>query len=184
MVDALYEAKSRAPAAAYVLARLGLGPGPYVLVTVHRAANTDDPARLHAIFEGLAGAIRCVFAVHPRTAAAMSRHGIEPPENVAAVEPLGYTDTMALASDALAVVTDSGGLQKEAYLLGTPCVTLRDETEWTDTVALGWNVVVGSDPVAIRRAIAAPPRGRERPPVYGDGRAAARIVDAIEQRLG
>ena len=183
MVDALYAAKSGAPTAAEVLERLGLPAGPYAFLTIHRAANTDDPARLRAILSALAGEVRCVFAVHPRTAAAIARHGLDLPPNVSSVDPLGYSDTMALAGAALAVVTDSGGLQKEAYLLGTPCVTLRDETEWTDTVALGWNVLVGADPGAIQRAITAPPRGEARPPVYGDGQAAARIVDVIESRL-
>ena len=180
MVDALLAAKERAAAPQSVLAGLGIPPGPYALVTIHRAANTDDPARLANIFAGLAGEMRCVFAVHPRTSAAMARHGLQLPPNVVPVDPLGYVETVSLTGGAVAVITDSGGLQKEAYLLATPCITLRAETEWTDTVALGWNVLVASDHGAIRRAMAVPPRGESRPPLYGDGHAAPRIVDALE----
>jgi UDP-N-acetylglucosamine 2-epimerase len=174
------KARERARAPEAVLAGLGLKAGPYAFVTVHRAANTDDPARLAAILDGLAGELRCIFAVHPRTSAARKRAGLVLPPNVHAVDPLAYVDTVALAGGAVAVVTDSGGLQKEAYLLGTPCITLREETEWTDTVALGWNVLVGADRDAIRRALLAPTHGASHPAVYGHGDAAARIVDALE----
>lgn len=180
MVDALYIARDRARPAAEVLAGLGLPAEPYCLLTVHRAANTDDPARLRAIFAGLGGAGTVVFPVHPRTRAAMAANGAPLPGNVHPVEPLGYLDTVSLARGAQAVVTDSGGLQKEAYLLETPCVTLRDNTEWTETLELGWNVLVGAGTEAIRAAIAHPPRGTTHPPVYGDGHAAARILEAIE----
>ena len=183
MVDSLLAASARARGAADVLARLGIPNGPFVLLTIHRAANTDDPARLAAIIAGLEGAGTAVFPVHPRTREALRRHGIALPKNVAVVDPLGYLDTIALASAARAVVTDSGGLQKEAYLLETPCVTLRDSTEWVETLDLGWNVLAGSVTSDIRAAIANPPRGASHPAVYGDGHAARRMIEEIERRF-
>jgi UDP-GlcNAc3NAcA epimerase len=184
MVDALLMARERAPAAAEVLGRLQLAAGgTFMLLTLHRAANTDQRGRLATILEGLEGGPTMVFPVHPRTRAALERHGLALPANVHAVEPLPYLETVALARDAAAVVTDSGGLQKEAYLLETPCITLRDETEWTETAELGWNVLVGADRERIRSALRHPPRGGSHPPVYGDGRAATVMLDAIEARL-
>ncbi len=183
MVDALMKARARAPGATEVLARLGIPPGPFLLLTIHRASNTDDPGRLAAILTGLAGAGSIVFPVHPRTRDALARHAIPLPPGVTAIEPLGYLDTVSLASEARAVVTDSGGLQKEAYLLQTPCVTLRDTTEWVETLELGWNVLAGSASGSIRAAVANPPRGSAHPPVYGDGFAARRMIDSIEQRF-
>ena len=184
MVDALLAAKGRAPAASEVLSRLGAPAGAFSLMTVHRAANTDDAARLAAIGEGVREAGTVVFAVHPRSRAAMAAQGLPLPANVVGVEPLAYLDTSALASAARAVVTDSGGLQKEAYLLGTPCITLRENTEWTETVELGWNVLVGAESAAIRAAMAAPPRGATHPDVYGDGATAGRIVALLGARFG
>ena len=180
MVDSLLYAIARAEPADAVLARLGIEPGPFVLATVHRAANTDQPARLAAIFEGMAGAGLVVLPLHPRTKAALEQQGRALPANVRVVEPLGYFDILSLQRGARAIATDSGGIQKEAYLLETPCVTLRDETEWTETVDLGWNVLAGADQKAIADALANPPRGASHPPVYGDGHAAGAIVDAIE----
>jgi UDP-N-acetylglucosamine 2-epimerase len=184
MVDTLHAVRERAPDAGVVLCSLGLEAGRFALVTVHRASNTDDVEKLRAILAGLAGEMPCVFSVHPRTRAVLDQAGILLPANVTAVEPLGYAEVVALAGGAEAVVTDSGGLQKEAYLLETPCITLRDETEWTETVDLGWNVLVGADSKRIREALAAPPRGTAHPAVYGDGHAAAAMLDAIEGHGG
>ena len=181
MVDALFAARGRAPAARDVLKRLGVPIGPYVLMTVHRAANTDDPSRMRAILEGVVEAGTVVFAVHPRARVAMREHGIDLPPNVHGVEPLAYLDTVALTGDAEALVTDSGGLQKEAYLLETPCITLRENTEWGETVELGWNVLVGGDTTAIRGALTAAPRGTSHPAIYGDGQTAGRIVRSLER---
>jgi UDP-N-acetylglucosamine 2-epimerase len=184
MVDALLAAKGRAPQADEVLARLGVPDGPFVLMTVHRAANTDDPARLAAILDGVSSAGTVVFAVHPRARVAMAEQGLHVPPNVRGVEPLAYLDTVALASAARAVVTDSGGLQKEAFLLMTPCVTLRENTEWGETVDLGWNVLVGADAEVIRAAVATAARGATHADVYGDGRTAGRIVELLAERFG
>ena len=184
MVDALYSVRERMPDASAVLTRLGIEPVPYLLLTVHRASNTDDPARLAAILDGLRDGPPAIFPVHPRTRKAMEAQGLALPDNVRTVDPLGYMEVVALQSSALAVVTDSGGLQKEAYLLETPCVTLREETEWVETVELGWNVLVGADKTAIAAAIANPPRGRTHPAVYGDGTAAKSMVRTIAERFG
>jgi UDP-GlcNAc3NAcA epimerase len=182
MVDAHAWALERAgdhlPAAAQDL-------GGYVLLTLHRAENVDDRDRLSRILDGLALELPVLFPVHPRTRAALERHGLRLPENVMALEPVGYLAMVALQSHARAVATDSGGLQKEAYLSGVPCVTLRSETEWTETVDAGWNRVVGVEPEALGRALADEAfmrRDRPRPPLYGDGRTAARIVAALERR--
>lgn len=183
MVDALYSVREGAPSGSSVLAEIGVPAGPYSLLTVHRPANTDDPAVLGRIFGALQGAGTIVFPIHPRTRAAMAANGIELPGNIVAVEPLGYAQLVAVAAGAAVVLTDSGGLQKEAYLLETPCITLREETEWTETVELGWNRLVGSDGDRLQEALSAPPRGETHPAVYGDGHAAEAIVAAIEERF-
>ena len=129
-----------------------------------------------------------MFPVHPRTRAVLERgvHGL--PSNVHAIDPVGYLEMVALESHALAIATDSGGVQKEAYLAGVPCITLRGETEWVETVEAGWNRVVDDDPDALRAALddeAFMRRDRQRPVLYGDGRAAERVVAALErQRRG
>ncbi len=184
MVDSLQYAIVLAEEADTVLTRLGVEPGPFVLATVHRAANTDDPAKLAGIFAGMADAGLVVLPLHPRTKAAIEAQSLSLPPNIRLVEPLGYFDILALQRGARAIATDSGGIQKEAYLLETPCITLREETEWTETVELGWNVLVGADSEAIAQALARPPRGPAHPPVYGDGRAAGAILNAIEEGIG
>lgn len=156
----------------------------YVLLTLHRAENVDRPARLRRILDGLAVDLPIIFPVHPRTRVAIERgaHGLPP--NVVPVEPVGYLEMVALEARAHVVATDSGGVQKEAYLSGVPCVTLRSETEWIETVEAGWNRIVDDDPSALRAALADADflrRDRPRPALYGDGRAAERIVHALER---
>ena len=156
----------------------------YVLLTLHRAENVDDPARLRSILDGLDVGLPVIFPVHPRTREAIERSGRPLPANVTTIEPAGYLEMVALEAHARAIATDSGGVQKEAYLAGVPCVTLRSETEWVETVEAGWNRVVDADPGALARALADEHfmrRHRPRPPLYGDGRAAARIVAALER---
>lgn len=184
MVDALYSVLNEAPASTDVLERLGVPADGYVLLTVHRSSNTDDPRKLAAILAGVSDAPMVVFPIHPRTRSALAAWGITLPTNVRAVEPLRYADIIALQRDAIAVATDSGGLQKEAYLLRTPCITLRNETEWTETVELGWNVLTGADEARIRAALVKPPHGSSHPAIYGEGGAASAMLDAIETRLG
>ncbi len=169
-----------------VYARLGVAPGGYYLATVHRPSNTDDPANLAAILAALSRLDRpVVFPAHPRTRRALARLDgrLRPPANVLLTEPLGYLDMLALERGARRVLTDSGGVQKEAYFFAVPCVTLRSETEWTETVAAGWNTVAGVDPDRIVAATARPRPSGAPPPVFGDGRAAERIVEVIEGYL-
>jgi UDP-N-acetylglucosamine 2-epimerase len=165
--------------AAAMAAELGLRRDAFALATLHRAANTDDPARLRGILSGLGRVgVPVLLALHPRTAAAMSREGITAPPSVRVVEPLAYRTMLALLSLARVLLTDSGGLQKEAYVLGTPCVTLRDSTEWTETITAGWNRLAGADPDSIASLGRDFARPSSRPPLYGDGHAASRIADA------
>ena len=162
-----------------ILGSLGLEPGGYVLATVHREANVR-PDRLRRIMAGLAGAgRRIVLPAHPRTRAVLIDHAIEIPPPISLVEPLGYLDFAALASQAAVIATDSGGLQKEAYWYGVPCVTMRPSTEWVDTVAAGANILVDDDPELIAAAIGAAEIPAHLPALYGDGHASERIATVL-----
>ena len=120
-----------------------------------------------------------IFPVHPRTAAALARDGLTLDGAVVTLPPLGYLDFVALSSQARVIVTDSGGLQKEAYWYGVPCVTLRPSTEWVDTVEVGANTLVDDDPEALTRAVVEASMPAERPELYGDGRASNKIADLL-----
>lgn len=164
-----------------LLDRLGVSPGSYLVATVHRAENTDDAAKLAAILDALdASSERVIFPVHPRTRAAIAATGRQPAAHVSLIDPLGYPSMVALVRNARALLTDSGGLQKEAYWLRVPCITLREETEWVETVAAGWNTLTGADARRIGDALGAVARPAHHEPLYGDGHAADRIVTAIE----
>jgi UDP-N-acetylglucosamine 2-epimerase (non-hydrolysing)/UDP-GlcNAc3NAcA epimerase len=161
----------------------GLTPGEYILATAHRAGNVDDPQRLTRLVDLLTGMpVPVVLPLHPRTADRLRAAGLlgrlEEASRVALTDPLGYFELTALLCNARAVLTDSGGLQKEAYLARVPCLTMRANTEWTETVELGWNVLVDLDLDAALAAFDRPPPGAS-PPVYGDGRAGERVVDAL-----
>jgi UDP-N-acetylglucosamine 2-epimerase len=162
-----------------LLSELELTPGRFIVATVHREANTR-PERLARIVEGLNGLTEpVVFPVHPRTSAALERDGLTLHENVLQLAPLGYLDFAALAAQARVIVTDSGGLQKEAYWYGVPCVTLRPSTEWVDTVSVGANRLVDDDPAALAEAVAEARMPQERPQLYGDGKASTKIADLL-----
>jgi UDP-GlcNAc3NAcA epimerase len=177
MIDALELIKDKIGRCDTV-ARLGLVRGRYYLATVHRAENVDDDSHLSKILQGFAAvSSTIVFPVHPRTRARL--HAIEIPDNVLQLPPQGYLDTLALLDGSRALLTDSGGMQKEAYSLGVPCVTLRDETEWPETVAAGWNFLAGTSVERIFEGSLRDPRGLPRPSVFGDGHAAERIVKTI-----
>lgn len=167
----------------------GLEAGGYVLVTVHRAAATDTPEALDALVGVLEAIGRpAVFPVHPRTRAKLEAAGLwrraSAIEGLHLAPPVGYLDFTALLVSAQAVLTDSGGVQKEAYFHGIPCLTLREETEWVETVEGGFNRLVGLDPARVRSALEQVGPLGERPAYYGDGRSAERMVDAIVERLG
>ena len=169
-----------------LLKRLDVEPGGFLLATVHRAENTDDPARMDAIIEAfvtLGRDHRIVLPLHPRTRAVLEqRDDLDRLSSAITIcEPLGYLDMVALERDAVLVVTDSGGVQKEAFFHGTPCVTLRDETEWVELVEAGWNTIV--PPVDAREIVTGVrgsigTRGEPIQP-YGQGNAAERVVDAL-----
>jgi UDP-N-acetylglucosamine 2-epimerase len=156
-------------------------PGTYVVATVHREANVR-PERLRRIVDGLSRLDEpVVFPAHPRTAAVLAAERIHLGENVELREPLGYLAFASAASQARVIATDSGGLQKEAYWYGVPCVTMRPSTEWADTVATGANVLVDDDPEAIVAAAESARFPAAAPPLYGDGHAADRIEAALRR---
>lgn len=187
MVDlALRRRQDAAQAAPEVLAKYGVERGDYVLISAHRAGNVDVPERLAALVELIAALpLPAIFPVHPRTRARLRETGLDARlarlGHVQVVDPLGYGEFAALLHGAQAVLTDSGGVQKEAYIAGVRCITLRPNTEWVETVDAGWNTLVDLDSDATPRVLAALAEGppAQRPPLYGEGDAAQRCVAAI-----
>lgn len=184
MVDVAELIRPRAVADDAPLEQAGVEPGGYLLATAHRAGNVDDPQRLRALVALLRGAseLPVVLPLHPRTRSRLEAAeliaGLTEGDRVRVLPPLGYMAFTSLLARAAAVLTDSGGIQKEAYLAGVRCVTLRDTTEWVETVETGWNRLVDLDLDAARAALAAPlPAGR--PQLYGDGHAGERVVAAL-----
>jgi UDP-N-acetylglucosamine 2-epimerase (non-hydrolysing)/UDP-GlcNAc3NAcA epimerase len=185
MVDVARLLAPRARADDGPLREAGVTAGEYVLATAHRAGTVDDPPRLELLVELLLGIeLPVVLPLHPRTRARLREAGLL--DRLAAGTilrpPLGYLAFTALLTRARAVLTDSGGVQKEAYLAGVPCVTLRDRTEWVETVDSGWNVLVDLDASAARAALARP-APVQRPELYGDGRAGARVAAAMARLM-
>ena len=181
MAEALAFAAPIARDRSRVLEELALVPGEYLLVTVHRAENTDDPGRLGRIVSALNAADQAVvFPAHPRTRKALERTGLTPGPNVHVIPPVGYLDMIRLLTSARMVLTDSGGVQKEAYWSSVPCVTLRSETEWVETVAVGWNVVAGTDVEQILSAVRTFTPPLAHPELYGGPGVAARCVGILE----
>ena len=186
MYDALLLHRSRADMCSLVLDQLGLSPKSYYVATVHRAENTDRRENLASIFEGLGRLGKpVVMPLHPRTLKKVEEFQLSLPENVKPLEPLGYLDMLNLQSHASCILTDSGGVQKEAYYLSVPCVILRSETEWVETVTAGWNLICGTESVAIVEGV----RKMEgcqapHPNLYGDGTTAQRIVEILSRDGG
>jgi UDP-GlcNAc3NAcA epimerase len=183
MVDVALRRQPSARSDSETPARHGVKSGEYLLLTAHRAGNVDDRARLRALVELIAALpAPLVLPLHPRTAARLEEFGLREQlgsiDGLHVTDPLGYVEFSALLCQARAVLTDSGGVQKEAYLAGVPCVTLRANTEWVETVQSGWNTLVDLDAAAALAALAAEPPA-ERPALYGDGHAAERCVQAI-----
>jgi len=183
MVDVAQLLQPAARARTAALEPYGVEPGGFLLATAHRAGNVDDPARLRLLVELLlALPLPTVLPLHPRTRARLEAAGlldaVANASHIRLAPPLGYLDFTALLCNAAAVVTDSGGVQKEAYLAGVPCVTLRPSTEWVETVDAGWNVLVDLDTAAALAALERTPPS-ERPQLYGDGRAGERVAEAV-----
>jgi UDP-GlcNAc3NAcA epimerase len=184
MVDVAQAIQPQARERPDLVTARGLEPGAYLLATAHRAGNVDDPDRLARLVRLLTGmAAPVVIPLHPRTAARLEAAGLledlRAAPSVTVTEPLGYVELTALLCHARAALTDSGGLQKEAYLAGVPCITMRANTEWTETVELGWNTLVDLDLDAARAALEHASPTSPRPAVYGDGHAGERVVAAL-----
>jgi UDP-GlcNAc3NAcA epimerase len=181
MLDVLHWARRRAEEhPTHILERLGVQRGSYLLATVHRSENTDDVTRLEGIlraFNRLDEPI--VFPVHPRAQKVIAQSSCRLKSHVRLIDPQGYLDMMGLIAGARLVLTDSGGLQKEAYWLSVPCITLREETEWVETTQTGWNRLAGTDADQIVRAVRSLVPPDNHPALYGDGDAAARCVDLL-----
>lgn len=185
MVDTLYYARDQRKLTNAPVHELGQNPGDYLIATIHRASNTDDIRNLAAILQAFSDSpFTVVFPLHPRTRKIIQNEGLEQyvGEKIRITDPLPYTTMLSLVSNARAVLTDSGGIQKEAYILKKPCITIRDNTEWVETVQDGWNVLTGADRHRISQAIRdldhRMPRTHSE--VYGDGHAAERIVSILE----
>jgi UDP-N-acetylglucosamine 2-epimerase len=181
MLDALDQNLPHSRERSTVLTDLGLQKGQYSLVTIHRQGNTDNPGRMASIIEALNCAQeRIIFPAHPRTRAAMMRYGLSVEDHVTIIPPVSYYDMLALEENARLIATDSGGVQREAYFLGVPCLTLRDQTEWVETVSVGWNRIVGARTGAILSAWRSFTPASIQPPIFGDGHAAERIASILE----
>lgn len=183
MYDAALMYGERANRHSSIMERLDLESRPYYLATIHRAENTDDPRRFDAILSALETLAQAdcpvVWPVHPRTRRLIdTRKLLSISAGLRLIDPLPYLDMVRLEKNARVILTDSGGVQKEAYFHGVPCVTLRDETEWVETVAHGWNQVVGTDPAAMLHAVANARTGTPIPD-YGSGQAAEAILDRL-----
>ena len=183
MYDAVLMFKEIAKSKSGLLKELDVNSGEYILTTIHRAENTNDINRLRNMIEALnESGEKIILPLHPRTKKFIEGYGLNFNENIKVIDPIGYLEMLMLEENSKMIVTDSGGVQKEAYFMGKPCITMRDETEWVETVACGWNVVVGTDknnildnirnfkPTSIQQAI------------FGDGNAAQKILNIINER--
>ena len=183
MADALLFVAQKVDKHSNILERFQLSFSNYWLVTVHRAENTDNLQRLGAILDALAalpGPV--IFPVHPRTRKYLEQLSYTPPAHIYFIEPVGYIDMVRLEQGARAILTDSGGIQKESYWLGVPCITLRDETEWVETVDSGWNTLAGADAERIIKATQNLRRPTAHPILYGgDGHAVERCLSILDK---
>ncbi|CAM2884721.1 non-hydrolyzing UDP-N-acetylglucosamine 2-epimerase [Halobacterium salinarum] len=183
MYDALLSVREKAVAQSDVLEELNLWDDPYILATVHRPRNTDNSERLETILETLAAdERRVILPAHPRTVNRLEQHGLLDAieEEATLIDPVGYLDFIKLQANADVIVTDSGGIQKEAFFLDVPCVTLREETEWPETVESGGNVLVGANQEAIQDALTNLSHSTSDAEPYGDGNAAREIRGVLE----
>jgi len=185
MYDALLQHLPQARANSKILEELDLKPRSYSLVTVHRASNTDSVQQLGAILDALNQIPETVvFPAHPRTRAAIERFQLKVANHIRLIPPVGYFDMMVLEENARLIATDSGGVQREAYFLGIPCLTLRETTEWGETVEAGWNQLVGAETHEILDAWFTFTPPNEHPAIFGNGDAAQQIISILEHRFG
>jgi len=187
MYDALLHYREKSEKEKIILKDLGIRKGEFLLLTLHRAENTDNINNLHSILDALATIEeQVIFPVHPRTEKVLKEAGIFEKiknRNIIFIEPIGYLKMLYLERASRMIITDSGGVQKEAYILGVPCVTLREETEWVETVQAGWNILAGTERRRIIRAVREfKPLGK-RPFLFGDGKAALKIASIINQEI-
>ena len=180
LLDALEQAVSICGRSRGVLDALALEDGGYLLATLHRPENVDDQERLASLLRTLSELGEpVIFPVHPRTRQSLRDKGLSVVPPLTMIDPLGYLDMIRLERSARLILTDSGGVQRESYWLGVPCLTLRDETEWMETVTAGWNLLVGAEPAAIKGAVATFAPSGAMPAWYGDGKSASRIARLI-----
>jgi UDP-N-acetylglucosamine 2-epimerase len=185
MLDALITSLPLAEKYSKILENLSLSPGNYYLATIHRAENTDNREKLKNLLFALNQLeLPLIFPIHPRTRKAVERFSLrEFLDKLRVIEPVGYLDMLILEKNAKMILTDSGGVQKEAYFLGVPCVTLREETGWMETLEGSWNVLAGTDVEKILESVKRPPPSSPRKDFFGDGRAGERIVEVISKEL-
>lgn len=186
MADALVYNRGIAQRKSRILETLGLEEKKYCVLTVHRAGNTDNQQNLTSIILAVGeSGVLVVFPVHPRTRKYLQEYGLlaNLPENIRITEPLGYLDMIRLMESAQKILTDSGGMQKEAYMLGVRCITLRENTEWVETLEGGWNVLVGADPKKIRNAIQSPELRIPKLDFYPTG-TAKKIRELLKSKKG
>lgn len=183
MYDAILHFKKIAEKNSSIVDRLKLTKGDYILTTIHRAENTNNINRLKNIVEALnESGVNIVLPLHPRTKKYIQDYGLHFAGNITVIEPIGYLDMIALEMYSKKIVTDSGGVQKEAFFMQKPCVTMRDETEWIETVENGWNIIAGTDKQKILNVILNFVPTREQWNIFGDGTAAKKIVDIIKNK--
>jgi UDP-N-acetylglucosamine 2-epimerase len=185
MYDAALMFAQKARSQSHVLERLELMPKNYLLATIHRPHNTDFPDRLTGILEAFASLEeQVILPIHPRTRKKIADLGLNVDElaarGVRITAPVGYLDMLMLEQNARMILTDSGGIQKEAYFFRVPCVTLRNDTEWWETLDAGWNVLVGWNTDKLLEAVRTLSPAGTPPPIFGDGRAAEKIAELLQ----
>jgi len=184
MYDAALMFGQQAKKQSQILSRLGLEPGGYLLATIHRPHNTDFPERLTGILDAFGQLEQpVILPIHPRTRKKVAELGLSVADlaarGVRIIDPVGYLDMLMLEQNARLILTDSGGIQKEAYFFQVPCITLRNDTEWWETLDTGWNVLVGWDTDKLLQAARTLAPTGPQPPIFGDGRAAGKIADIL-----
>lgn len=167
-----------------ILDKIGMTPDEYILVTIHRAENTNDIGRLRNIITALnESGEKIVLPIHPRTKKFMENYNLKFNSNITLIDPVGFLDMILLENHCKKIVTDSGGVQKEAFFMGKPCITMRDETEWVETVNNGWNIIVGADKEKILHNIKNFNPQNTRLEHFGNGKAAEKIVNILDSNL-